>query len=473
MLLTEMKTELSFDDLFPTIFGKPSIPGPRDVPEVEQVPGHPSHLPLDKMVSFRELVDAGLAKGFITEKEIVASLPAEYVESFVGYALDHDIIVLAVDPLSLIVKEKAPAPEPAREWTVDLFRLYQQEAWRFELLTAEEEVSLARAIKQGEETRLQLNQTELTPEAQPELETQVQAGDMAWKRFVEANLRLVVHFARKYQGQGLDLIDLIQEGNLGLIKSIKRWDQRRGYRFSTFASWWIRQAISRGIADESRLVRLPVHMHESIGRLRTASESLRQVLGREPNLEELAFEMGFLSEADMSTIQARRDAGEPIADALKSRLIRAVRKVKTIARVAQEPLSLDETVHADLIRRDRYLVERFGLERLRVAIQEGHCLGDIIFTDTWPDGTADPERAVVMQEMNQQMDEVLESLTARERRVVELRFGLGDGQPRTLEEVGDEFGVTRERIRQIQEKAFRKLQHPIRSRKLRGYLDLF
>jgi len=466
-----METELTFDDLFPTIFRTPPMPKSSEALEVDQVPSHRGHLPLHRLAAFRTLIDGGLARGFITEQDILALLPAEYVESFVGYALDHDIIVLAVDPLSLIVKEKAPAPEPEPEWTVDLFRLYQQEAWRFELLSAEEEVSLAHAIEQGEAARWQLSQSDLTPEAQSELETQVQAGEMGWKRFIESNLRLVVHFARKYQGQGLDLMDLIQEGNLGLIKAIEKWDRTRGYRFSTYASWWIRQAISRAIAEKSRLVRLPVHMHESIGRLRAASESLRQALGREPNLEELAFEMGYISEADMSAIRATRSAGEVLADALKASLVRAIRKVETIARLAQEPLSLDETVDEDLIRRDGYLVERFGLERLRVAMQEGSCLGDIVSTDMWPDGSGDPAHAVPTAELKEKLDEVLGSLARRERTVIELRFGLRDGQPKTLEEVGDEFGVTRERIRQIEAKAFRKLRHPIRSRKLRGYLD--
>jgi len=213
-------------------------------------------------------------------------------------------------------------------------------------------------------------------------------------------------------------------------------------------------------------------MHESIRRLRTASETLWQVLRREPHLEELAFELGFVSEADMSTIQARRNAGEGFTDGLKTRLRRGVRKAEIIAQVGQEPLSLDETVDEDLITRDGYLVERFGLERLRVAAQEGCCLGDIVSTDTWPDGSGDPAHAVPMAELEETLDEVLGSLARREQTVIELRFGLRDGQPRTLEEVGEEFGVTRERIRQIEAKAFRKLRHPIRSRKLRPYLDL-
>lgn len=466
-----METGLTFDDLFPAIFRKPPMPKSGDAPEVEPVLGLPRHLPLQKLTAFRRLIDAGVAKGFITEQEIVASLPPEYVESFMGHALDHDIIVLAVDPLPEIVKEKAPAPEPEREWTVNLYQLYQQEASRFDLLSAKEERSLAVRIEQGKAARRQLNDKDLTPEVRSELEARVRAGEMAWKRFVQSNLRLVIHFAQKYQGRGLDLMDLMQEGNLGLVEGIEKWDHRKGYRFSTYASWWIRQAISRGIADRSRLIRLPVHMYDSMRRLRAASETLRQAFGREANLEELAFEMGFVSEADMSTIQTRRNAGEALTDALKSRLRRAVRKAETIARVSQEPLSLEETVDEDLIRRDGYLVERFGLERLRVAMQEGCCLGDIVMTDREPDASTDPERAILIVGLKETLDEVLGSLAKREQRVIELRFGLRDGQSRTLEEVGDEFGVTRERIRQIEAKAFRKLRHPIRSRKLRAYLD--
>jgi len=272
----------------------------------------------------------------------------------------------------------------------DPVRMYLKEIGRVQLLTAENEVELARRIEEGDEE--------------------------AKRRLAEANLRLVVSIAKRYVGRGMLFLDLIQEGNLGLIKAVEKFDYRKGYKFSTYATWWIRQAITRAIADQARTIRIPVHMVETINKLIRVQRHLLQELGREPTAEEIAEEM------DVS-----------------------VERVREILKVAQEPVSLETPIGEE---------------------EDSH-LGDFIEDEDAPA----PAEAASYLLLREQIGEVLSSLTPREQRVLELRFGLDDGRARTLEEVGQVFGVTRERIRQIEAKALRKLRHPSRSKKLKDYLE--
>ena len=272
----------------------------------------------------------------------------------------------------------------------DPVRMYLKEIGKVPLLTAEEEIELAKRMEQGDER--------------------------AKKRLAEANLRLVVSIAKRYVGRGMLFLDLIQEGNLGLIKAVEKFDYRKGYKFSTYATWWIRQAITRAIADQARTIRIPVHMVETINKLIRVSRQLLQELGREPTPEEIAEEM------DLS-----------------------VERVREILKISQEPVSLETPI---------------GKE------EDSH-LGDFIQDDNVPV----PADAAAFTMLREQLEEVLSTLTEREQKVLRLRFGLDDGRARTLEEVGKEFKVTRERIRQIEAKALRKLRHPSRSRKLRDYLE--
>ncbi|MCR5438186.1 MAG: RNA polymerase sigma factor RpoD [Selenomonas sp.] len=272
----------------------------------------------------------------------------------------------------------------------DPVRMYLKEIGRVPLLTAEEEVALAKRMQDGDE--------------------------VAQKRLAEANLRLVVSIAKRYVGRGMLFLDLIQEGNLGLIKAVEKFDYTKGYKFSTYATWWIRQAITRAIADQARTIRIPVHMVETINKLIRVSRQLLQQLGREPAPEEIAKEMEI-----------------------------TVERVREIMKIAQEPVSLETPIGEE---------------------EDSH-LGDFIEDQDAPA----PADAASFMLLKEQLEEVLDTLTPREEKVLRLRFGLDDGRARTLEEVGQNFGVTRERIRQIEAKALRKLRHPSRSRKLKDFLD--
>ena len=272
----------------------------------------------------------------------------------------------------------------------DPVRMYLKEIGKVPLLSAEEEIELAKRMELGDQE--------------------------AKKRLAEANLRLVVSIAKRYVGRGMLFLDLIQEGNLGLIKAVEKFDYRKGYKFSTYATWWIRQAITRAIADQARTIRIPVHMVETINKLIRVSRQLLQELGREPTPEEIAAEL------DMP-----------------------VERVREILKISQEPVSLETPIGEE---------------------EDSH-LGDFIQDDNVPV----PAEAAAQTLLKEQLDEVLDTLTEREQKVLRLRFGMNDGRARTLEEVGKEFDVTRERIRQIEAKALRKLRHPSRSRKLRDYLD--
>ncbi|MDY3017207.1 RNA polymerase sigma factor RpoD [Blautia sp.] len=304
--------------------------------------------------------------------------------------LDDDMDIDKLDDEEEVELDKIDLSVPEGVSIEDPVRMYLKEIGKVSLLTADEEIELAQRMEEGDEN--------------------------AKKRLAEANLRLVVSIAKRYVGRGMLFLDLIQEGNLGLIKAVEKFDYRKGYKFSTYATWWIRQAITRAIADQARTIRIPVHMVETINKLIRVSRQLLQELGREPSPEEIAEEM------DMS-----------------------VDRVREILKISQEPVSLETPIGEE---------------------EDSH-LGDFIQDDNVPV----PADAAAFTLLKEQLIEVLGTLTEREQKVLRLRFGLDDGRARTLEEVGKEFNVTRERIRQIEAKALRKLRHPSRSRKLKDYLD--
>ena len=339
-----------------------------------------------------------------------------------------DEILLDVDDEDEIEVEKIDLSVPDGVSIEDPVRMYLKEIGKVPLLSAEEEIELAKNMEAGAVAKekiaiLKSREENATEEELAEIKEEIKnlqkdldAGDEAKKRLAEANLRLVVSIAKRYVGRGMLFLDLIQEGNLGLIKAVEKFDYRKGYKFSTYATWWIRQAITRAIADQARTIRIPVHMVETINKLIRVSRQLLQELGREPTPEEIAEEM------DMP-----------------------VDRVREILKISQEPVSLETPIGEE---------------------EDSH-LGDFIQDDNVPV----PADAAAFTLLKEQLVEVLSTLTDREQKVLRLRFGLDDGRARTLEEVGKEFNVTRERIRQIEAKALRKLRHPSRSRKLMDYLD--
>jgi len=355
-----------------------------------------------------------------------------------------------VKPVAEILEDTGGVSDPVRQ--------YLQEIGRHPLLTQEEEVAIAKRIKAGqealadataraEEAGLSLDEylETLPDEERDRIQALIYDGKKAERELVQSNLRLVVSVAKRYVGRGMSLLDLIQEGNLGLLRAVQKFDHTRGFKFSTYATWWIRQAIMRAIADQARTIRIPVHMVESINRVMRTQRDLTQKLGRDPTPEEIAVEMDFIEpEEEREAIRKALAEGKSLNPTQKRALRRATAKVRNIIRMAQEPMSLETPV----------------------GNEENSFLGDFIKDESAPA----PVDAATQQLLREQVEKILEELNERERLVLEMRFGLIDGRNRTLEEVGNEFGVTRERIRQIEAKALRKLRHPQRSRKLRDYL---
>jgi RNA polymerase primary sigma factor len=351
----------------------------------------------------KELIEKGKSQGALTYREIMDALEGielspEQIDDIYEQLNQMGIEVVPESvELEALEKEEGETVDTDLDLSIpenvaidDPVRMYLKEIGRVPLLTPEEEIELAKRMEQGDEE--------------------------AKRRLAEANLRLVVSIAKRYVGRGMLFLDLIQEGNLGLIKAVEKFDYRKGYKFSTYATWWIRQAITRAIADQARTIRIPVHMVETINKLIRVQRQLLQELGRDPTPEEIAKEMDV-----------------------------PVERVREIMKIAQEPVSLETPIGEE---------------------EDSH-LGDFIEDE---DAQAPAEAASFML-LREQLEEVLDSLTPREKRVLRLRFGLDDGRARTLEEVGQEFGVTRERIRQIEAKALRKLRHPSRSKKLKDYLE--
>ena len=343
---------------------------------------------------------------------------------------------LKIEPISVI--------DPS-ELTNDPVRMYLREIGQVTLLTGDQEIKLAKQIQSSLETKKKLKTGfPATAEEMAQNERILKDGLKAWQYLAEANLRLVVSVAKRYMGRGMNLLDLIQEGNVGLLKAVEKFDYTRGYKFSTYATWWIRQAISRAIADQARTIRIPVHMVETINRLLRIQRRLLQENGREPTSREICLYMDLLTEADVRAIQTQIKQKTPLDPSLERRWRRAASKVRRIQRISEEPMSLETPI----------------------GMEENSFLGDFIEDESM----TGPVDAANKELLKEHMRDILSQLTDRERRVLIMRFGLEDGQSRTLEEVGIEFGVTRERIRQIEAKALRKLRHPLRSRKLKDYL---
>ncbi len=380
-----------------------------DAAEVDVFADEERPIKKEKSTLINDLVELGRSKGKLTAQEIMDSMELfdfdpEQMDKLYEQLEQNNIEVVDdfadVDLENLDLNIENPEPEvveedssaaPAEQIAIDdPVRVYLKEIGRVPLLTPEEETALAMRIIEGD--------------------------DAAKKRLSEANLRLVVSIAKRYTGRGMQFLDLIQEGNLGLIKAVEKFDYTKGFKFSTYATWWIRQAITRAIADQARTIRIPVHMVETINRVKKVSSQLLHKNGHEPTAEEIAVELGM-----------------------------PVDRVREIMRVAQEPVSLETPIGEE---------------------EDSH-LGDFI-EDVDAPAPADAASHTLLKE---QLEEVLQSLTEREAKVLRLRFGLEDGRPRTLEEVGKEFDVTRERIRQIEAKALRKLRHPSRSKKLKDFLD--
>ena len=389
-----------------------------------------------------DLLDKGRKKGNLSSNELMDALEeidleSDQMDKIYDVLENMGIDTAGEDYLPELSGDNMPPMEEIEEipeeeivdpnTLVDSFgiddpvRMYLKEIGKVDLLTSEQEVALAQTMGRGQEVQktleeMQAEGIELDPEAKKAMEKEIKAGERAKQSLAEANLRLVVSIAKRYVGRGMLFLDLIQEGNLGLIKAVEKFDYTKGYKFSTYATWWIRQAITRAIADQARTIRIPVHMVETINKVIRVSRQLLQELGHDPTPEEISEEMNM-----------------------------PVDKVREILKIAQEPVSLETPIGEE---------------------EDSH-LGDFI-----PDEDAsEPSEAASFTLLKEQLVEVLSTLTPREEKVLKLRFGIEDGRTRTLEEVGKEFNVTRERIRQIEAKALRKLRHPSRSKKLKDFLN--
>ena len=377
------------------------------------------------------LIDKGRDQGYLLSDEVVAAFPnaeehLDVLEEFYSSLVAEGIEVLDQAPLKPVPRPRGSAPERPVDRAAypedlasgvgDSVRLYLQEIGDTDLLTVQEEVWLSRRMERGKIAEELLLDPDLSPEKRAELDAVRLDGELARAHLIRANLRLVVSVAKKYVGRGLSFLDLIQEGNIGLMKATDKFDYKRGFKFSTYATWWIRQAITRAISDQSRTIRLPVHVGETINRVKKTGHRLQQILEREPTQIEIARAMDVTDD-----------------------------KVRQVLDVSRHPISLEAPVG-----------------------QEGDAfLGDFIEDESMPH----PLELASHELLKSQICEALAKLTERERKIIVLRFGLEDGRFRTLEEVGREFGITRERIRQIEAKALRKLRHPSRSKMLRSFVD--
>jgi RNA polymerase primary sigma factor len=382
--------------------------------------------------ALERLLALGRQQGYITYDDLMEAIPEaelnlEQLEDALSVLIEQGIEISDVEGpepvVEQVIEREAVIVEPIREdadlTAIDIddsISLYLKEIGRIPLLTAEQEVELSKRMEAGRIARRRLNKDgQLDLEERQKLKAVMRDGKAAQEHLVKANSRLVVSVAKKYVGRGVPFLDLIQEGNIGLIRAVKKFDYRRGYKFSTYATWWIRQAVTRAIADQGRTIRVPVHMYEQINRLARVSRSLVQELGRDPTTDEIAVELGISS-----------------------------KKVERIIKVSQRPLSLE----------------------MPVGEEDDSFLGDFIEDSEAPS----PTEQASQQLLREQIDDIFSSLTPREVRILQLRFGLVDGYAYTLEEVGKKFGVTRERIRQIEAQALGRLRHPSRSRKLRDFL---
>jgi len=381
------------------------------------------------------LVALGRSQGYVTYDDVMEAVPEaelniEQLEDALATLIEMGIEISDAELEEPVGKQQDHRQTATVESTVttsdidlsaididDSISLYLKEIGRIPLLTAEQEVSLAKRMEAGRNSKKRLSTgRDLSYEERDELSAIVRDGKSAQEHLIKANSRLVVSVAKKYVGRGVPFLDLIQEGNIGLIRAVNKFDYRRGYKFSTYATWWIRQAVTRAIADQGRTIRVPVHMYEQINRLARVSRQLVQELGRDPTVEEIAGELGV-----------------------------SPKKVERTIKVSQRPLSLE----------------------MPVGEEDDSFLGDFIEDSDAPS----PTDQASQQLLRDQIDDIFVSLTPREVRILQLRFGLVDGYSYTLEEVGKKFGVTRERIRQIEAQALGRLRHPSRSRKLRDFLS--
>ncbi|PDW02837.1 RNA polymerase sigma factor RpoD [Candidatus Viridilinea mediisalina] len=370
----------------------------------------------------QRLLDHGRARTFVTLEEIQALVPnpedaTDAIDMIYAALSEADIPVRESEEEDVVSTNLAELDGDLSDALLgDSVRLYLREIGQVQLLTHDQEKRLAQAIVKGQEAEQRLKEAEPGSPEYQQWQRDLELGNEARQQMAAANLRLVVSIAKRYRDRGLPLLDLIQEGSLGLLRAIEKFDHEKGFKFSTYATWWIKQALSRALADQSRLVRLPVHLGETLNRIQAARRQLTQSLGREPNDSELAHHLEMSEE-----------------------------KLRELRRTAQDPVSLATPVGEE---------------------------ADSTLADFIPDPHAlDADDAAASGMLRDQITTALDQLTERERRVLELRYGLSDGQPRTLEEVGKAFGVTRERVRQIEVKALRKLRHPRLGKLLKDYLD--
>ncbi|NJP07457.1 MAG: RNA polymerase sigma factor RpoD [Chloroflexaceae bacterium] len=385
-------------------------------PETETM--QPASTPTPQALT--NLINQGRQRGYVTLDEVRQMLPMaeENTEAIdiILLKLDEAGVEVALEEDTAAISDTDLEEDLSDALLGDSVRLYLREIGQVPLLTALQEQELARAIRAGQEAESLIDTLEPNSEESVELNRRIRTGYDARRQMAAANLRLVVSIAKRYRDRGLPLLDLIQEGSLGLLRAIEKFDVTKGYKFSTYATWWIKQALSRALADQSRLVRLPVHLGETLNRIQATRRQLTQKLGRDPTDQELAGELGMSEE-----------------------------KMRELRRTAQDPVSLATPIGEE---------------------------ADSTLADFIPDPHAlDADDAAASGMLRSQIKNALDQLTERERKVLELRYGLTDGQPRTLEEVGREFNVTRERVRQIEVKALRKLRHPRLGKLLKDYLD--